>query len=181
MIYVYDDDFPEKYWSKELRSKVTEITTKCPGCNYGSYPEMTLSARSYSALLERLYLQMKTKSKSLVPLTEEEIMKIFNEVKSKYPIYKEKRIMPLREKKKWPMVPNIPKKLWQTSDPAFKPVVIQNHHSSRSDPLPVEDAEVKTTEIVSKISHPEARPEATESEAVKAEIEFYDAQDAQEK
>jgi MoaA/NifB/PqqE/SkfB family radical SAM enzyme len=117
-IYAYDDNFPEVYRTKEFRKKTTDITTKCPGCNYGSYPEMTLSARSYSTLLERLKLQQKTKEKGLIPLTEEEIIKIFNEVKSHYPIYSQKRdIPPLREKKKWPKVPNIPQRLWQEYDP----------------------------------------------------------------
>jgi MoaA/NifB/PqqE/SkfB family radical SAM enzyme len=112
-VYVYDDNFPEVYKSAALRASVREITTKCPGCNFGSYPEMTLSARSYSTLVERLKLQQKTKKKGLIPLTEEEMLNIWREVKSKYPIYQQKREFPFREKKKWPRVPNIPETLWQ--------------------------------------------------------------------
>jgi MoaA/NifB/PqqE/SkfB family radical SAM enzyme len=112
-IYVYDDDFPEKYHSKELRSSVRQITTKCPGCNFGSYPEMTLSARSYSTLFERLKLQQRTKKRGMKHLTEEELFQILEEIKSKYPIYKQDRKYPFREKKKWPKAPNIPERLWQ--------------------------------------------------------------------
>ncbi|MGV8172334.1 MAG: hypothetical protein ACP5OA_06605, partial [Candidatus Woesearchaeota archaeon] len=88
-------------------------TTKCPGCNFGSYPEMTLSARSYSTLFERLKLQQRTKKRGLIPVTDEEMFHILEEVKSKYPIYTQKRDFPFREKKKWPKAPNIPQKLWQ--------------------------------------------------------------------
>lgn len=112
-IYVYDDNFPKVYKSKKLRDSVSKITMQCPGCNFGSYPEMSLSARSYSTLFERLRLQQRTKKRGLVPLTDEEIFKIFNEVKAKYPIYQQKRDFPFREKKKWPKVSNIPERLWQ--------------------------------------------------------------------
>jgi len=112
-IYVYDDNFPKIYHSKQLRASVSKITTQCPGCNFGSYPEMSLSARSYSTLFERLRLQQRTKKRGLVPLTDEEMFKIYNEVKAKYPIYQQKRDFPFREKKKWPRVANIPERLWE--------------------------------------------------------------------
>jgi len=112
-IFVYDADFPKKYKSKALRHSVREITSKCDGCNFGSFPEMTLSARSYSTLFERLRLQQRTKKQGLVSLSDDEMWKIFNDVKSKYPIYSKKRDFPFREKKKWPKAPNIPERLWQ--------------------------------------------------------------------
>jgi len=115
-IYLYDPEFPKIYRSTMFRDTVRCITTKCPGCNFGSYPEMTLSARSYSTLFERLKLQQKTKKSGLVSLTDEEMLDILADVKSKYPIYAQKRDLPQREKKKWPRVPNIPERLWQTKE-----------------------------------------------------------------
>jgi MoaA/NifB/PqqE/SkfB family radical SAM enzyme len=125
-IYVYDDNFPEIYRGEALNNSVKHITTKCGGCNFGSYPEMSLSARSYSTLFERLRLQQRTKKKGLVPLTDEEIMKIFKEVKAKYPIYDTKREFIFREKKKWPKAPNIPERLWQTEESSNKVIEIKD-------------------------------------------------------
>ena len=52
--YIYDNDFPEKYKRGEVYEKVFKITKACEGCMYGSYPEITITARYLSAFLERL-------------------------------------------------------------------------------------------------------------------------------
>lgn len=113
-IYTYDDNFPEIFKSYQFREKVRGVTKKCTGCNFGSYPEMTLSARSPSTLKERLLLQFKTKFRKLKPLGEEEIFDVIEGVKKRYPeIYSGPRPGPYREKKFWPKAPNIPERLWQ--------------------------------------------------------------------
>ena len=52
--YIYDKNFPEKYKQKEIHQDVYKITKKCNGCMYGSYPEVTITARYFSAFVERL-------------------------------------------------------------------------------------------------------------------------------
>lgn len=112
-IFVYDKKFPKIYNNKMFRKDVRKITTKCPGCNFGSYPEMTLSARSFSTLKERLYLQWKTKFVGIKALSEDQLLEILNDVKSKYKIYSEPRDFPFRKTKKWPIASNVPSQLWQ--------------------------------------------------------------------
>lgn len=114
-IYVYDEKFPEVFKSKEFKEKVGNITKNCSGCNFGSYPEMTLSARSFSTFRERLWLQFKTRFRKLKPLSEEEIFKVIDDVKVDYPeIYGNgPRPGPFRDKKFWPKAPNIPERLWE--------------------------------------------------------------------
>ena len=58
-IYVYEEDFAKIYKTKEFRNKVKEITRKCPGCNFGSYPEMTLTVRHFPTFLERVMLELR--------------------------------------------------------------------------------------------------------------------------
>ena len=111
-IYVYDDDFPKIYKSKEFRRKVRAITKKCPGCNFGSYPEMTLSARSAGTIWERVRLQLKTRKSSIKPLEEDKLFRVLDEVKSDYEIYQKPLEFKGREAKKWPKASNIPERLW---------------------------------------------------------------------
>jgi molybdenum cofactor biosynthesis enzyme MoaA len=51
---VADDRFPEIYRSNEFRDAVMPTVTACSGCNYGSYPEVTLSVRDPRAIGERI-------------------------------------------------------------------------------------------------------------------------------
>ena len=58
-----EKNFPEKYIKKEVHNDVYKITKKCDGCMYGSYPEVTITARYLSAFTERLkYFNFKTPS-----------------------------------------------------------------------------------------------------------------------
>jgi len=98
-IFIYDDNFPKIYKSKEFRKKVKLITSKCSGCNFGSFPEMTLSARSLNTISERLKLQFKADKKSIIPLEEDELYKIIQEIKRNYPIYSKERLFQKRENK----------------------------------------------------------------------------------
>lgn len=92
-IYLYDKNFPKIYKSKEFRSEVKEIAKKCRGCNFGSFPEMTLSARSFNTIKERIFLQLKAKSRGLKPIDENRIFEIIEEIKSKYnDVYSESRL-----------------------------------------------------------------------------------------
>ena len=52
--YIYDKDFPKKYKENEVKNDVYKVTKNCNGCMYGSYPEVTITARYMSAFLERI-------------------------------------------------------------------------------------------------------------------------------
>lgn len=104
-IRVYDSDFPQIYRSKEFRENVKKITKQCPGCNFGSFPEMTLSARSVSTIAERVFLQLKSKNSSIKPISENEIFNIAANIRGKYPeIYNgenRKDIVIMEEQLEW--------------------------------------------------------------------------------
>ncbi len=111
-IYVFDPDFPAIYKSGDFRKKIKKITQKCTGCNFGSFPEISLSMRSLSAFKERVLLQLKTKSSGLKPVEEKELFEIISGIKRKYDIYGQDRDLQYRDKKKWPKASNIPQQLW---------------------------------------------------------------------
>ena len=59
--YIYDDDFSEKYNNKEIHNDVYKVTKVCDGCMYGSYPEVSITSRYFSAFIERfIYFNLKT-------------------------------------------------------------------------------------------------------------------------
>jgi hypothetical protein len=89
--YVYDQDFPAIYASKEFRNEVRCITSSCPGCNFGSFPEMTLSARSFSTIKERLLLQFKAKSHGIRPYSEEEMFSLVSRIRGRHDVYRNQR------------------------------------------------------------------------------------------
>lgn len=100
-VYVYDRNFPKIYRSMKFRQKVVdEVVRKCPGCNYGSYPEMTLSVRSLHTLKERFKLQRKAKTTIRKRLNTEELMQIIERVRDHYEIYKKTNDHVYREKGK---------------------------------------------------------------------------------
>ena len=74
--FIYDDDFPEKYEQKIIHNDIYKVTKGCIGCMYGSYPEVTITARYFSAFLERLkYFNFKTpKLKKFSPQELKEIV-----------------------------------------------------------------------------------------------------------
>lgn len=51
---VYDDNFPELYATKQFKQRFFPVTSACGGCMFGSYPEMTISARYWEATWERM-------------------------------------------------------------------------------------------------------------------------------
>ncbi len=99
VVYVYDRSFPDIYRTAKFRDEVKSIAKKCPGCNFGSFPEMTLSARSLPTIFERLMLQFRAQSRGIRPIEESELFRLIDEVKSGYDIYRTGRTYPHREEK----------------------------------------------------------------------------------
>jgi MoaA/NifB/PqqE/SkfB family radical SAM enzyme len=98
-IYLYDDNFPSIYNSDKFRASVKSITSNCSGCNFGSFPEMTLSARSFSTIAERLKLQFKAGKRSIFPIEEKALYEIIEEIKQNYPVYSENKFYQKRGNK----------------------------------------------------------------------------------
>jgi hypothetical protein len=74
---VYADDFPTRYQNQEMFPEVKRITNRCSGCMYGSFPEISISARYFRPMLQRakLFLISDT-SRQLKKLSPNEIVEI---------------------------------------------------------------------------------------------------------
>lgn len=74
---VYDDKFPEWFQNGEIHNEVFKYTYNCPGCLYGSYPEITLSARYPVVIFERIRYFLKPRGKNeLRKISVDEIFKL---------------------------------------------------------------------------------------------------------
>ena len=80
-VSVIDKKFPEIYFSEFFRRKVKEITSKCPGCQYGSYPEVTLAVRNRSAFRERMIDILHPQSAQKKPYSYEQLLSIIDEIR----------------------------------------------------------------------------------------------------
>lgn len=84
---VYAEDFPKRYQNQEMFPEVKKITNRCSGCMYGSFPEISISARYFRPMLQRakLFLISDT-SRQLKKLSTSEIIELaqkFNPRKEK--------------------------------------------------------------------------------------------------
>ena len=52
--YAYDKNFVENYLSQKISDAAKPKKSSCKGCLYGSYPEISISARFLSAMIERI-------------------------------------------------------------------------------------------------------------------------------
>lgn len=50
---VFAPEFPEWYRTLRLREEATAITSRCSGCMYGSFPEISISARYFKTMARR--------------------------------------------------------------------------------------------------------------------------------
>jgi hypothetical protein len=55
-VSVASPDFPERFFGTSLRREVRDIAARCPGCLYGSFPEMTITTRYLKPLVRRFLL-----------------------------------------------------------------------------------------------------------------------------
>lgn len=83
-VYVYDDNFVNLYRSGVLHKKVREISMVCSGCNFGSYPEMTLTARHFPTFLERVKLELKGNKIKHHVFSDDELFSIIKDIRQKY-------------------------------------------------------------------------------------------------
>jgi len=74
---VYDPPFPDWYRERRMFPEAHAIAQACSGCMYGSFPEITISARFARPMLERarLFLQGGPKRR-LIPMSAEEMAEL---------------------------------------------------------------------------------------------------------
>lgn len=80
VVPTYADDFPNVYKQKQFRRDVFDITSKCKGCMYGSYPEMTIAMRFNKAKLQRLKNFFTGSAEKPWPMTYESLVETAAEV-----------------------------------------------------------------------------------------------------
>jgi MoaA/NifB/PqqE/SkfB family radical SAM enzyme len=76
----YDADFPGLYKDKSWRDEVYKVTSKCGGCMYGSYPEMTISMRFMAAKIQRIQTFLTKPPEKNWPFEYEELLDIAQEI-----------------------------------------------------------------------------------------------------
>ncbi|MBI1861048.1 MAG: radical SAM protein [Deltaproteobacteria bacterium] len=76
-------DFPEVYRSRALRQEVKGIAQKCPGCLFGSFPEISISSRYMVPLLSRaLFFGMNHEDRMLKKHSEAQIFEVAERLRS---------------------------------------------------------------------------------------------------
>jgi MoaA/NifB/PqqE/SkfB family radical SAM enzyme len=81
-VAVQDANFPEMYSSPALRDRFFKVTSACGGCMFGSYPEMTISARYMQAFIERVGVFFSKAPTRPWPLSPEKLEDIARSVQS---------------------------------------------------------------------------------------------------
>lgn len=83
-IYVYDDDFARIYKTSEFKNEVKKVTARCTGCNFGSYPEMTLTSRHIGTFFERVKLELRGGKLNHKAYSDEELFEIIDKIRRKH-------------------------------------------------------------------------------------------------
>lgn len=81
MFPTYHPDFPDWYWKRLVHREVEPLVSECAGCMYGSYPEMTISARFMKPMLRRAIF-FNRDCRRLKRLGLEEILRIAAEIRA---------------------------------------------------------------------------------------------------
>ncbi len=71
----YHEDFPEWYRSGKIHREVYSFTRNCAGCMYGSYPEISVTARYFKPLISR-FCYFNKNVPQLKKISSEDIIKI---------------------------------------------------------------------------------------------------------
>lgn len=79
-VHVTDSNFVSAFRAREYSDEIKTIATRCNGCLYGSYPEITISARFMAAALERVGLFVKENRNQIKVLTPDEIQQVASKI-----------------------------------------------------------------------------------------------------
>ncbi len=87
----YDNNFPNIYKDKIWRKEVESVTSKCEGCMYGSYPEITISMRFLAAKIQRMKTFFNNAKKESWPLSYEYLIDVAENIKKNVDIINAKK------------------------------------------------------------------------------------------
>lgn len=80
-ISTYSDEFPSHYKNQRMFAEAYSRTKACSGCMYGSFPEISISARFYRPLIERALIFLKPqKDNQLKSLTFSELKDLASQI-----------------------------------------------------------------------------------------------------
>ena len=79
-VFVSSSDFVQNYQKGLFKGKIQEKSTACSGCLYGSYPEITISARFAKAALERTKLFLAEARAEIKNLSPDELTKLAHKI-----------------------------------------------------------------------------------------------------
>lgn len=82
-ISTYANDFPERFFESQTRNEVRSIASACSGCMYGSFPEMTITARYLKPLFHRFVFFNSPKKERLKKMTKEEMLEIAASIRAR--------------------------------------------------------------------------------------------------
>jgi MoaA/NifB/PqqE/SkfB family radical SAM enzyme len=85
-IPVFDDRFPAWYRDGTLSKACLPKTRACPGCMYGSYPEISISSHYARALLDRGRTFLRTPRHKPWPVTSERLSTLIDEIQTAHPV-----------------------------------------------------------------------------------------------
>ncbi len=81
-VSTYSPDFPRIYRDAMFRGEVLKKTAPCPGCMYGSYPEITISMRYLAAKFQRVRTFFTAPPKKNWPVSYEQLLTIADRIRS---------------------------------------------------------------------------------------------------
>ena len=77
----YAPDFPSRWRSGEIHRAVYAYTRTCAGCMYGSYPEITITARFLKPLLARAVFFNRETHNLLKKVSAEDMFELAREIR----------------------------------------------------------------------------------------------------
>ena len=79
-IDVADSNFVSAFRAREFSSEIKTIASRCNGCLYGSYPEISISARFMAAALERVGLFIKENRNQIKVLSPDDLQGVASRI-----------------------------------------------------------------------------------------------------
>lgn len=86
-ISTFAPDFPQLYHDRIAHQQILPITRSCDGCLYGSYPEISTTARFVSAMWDHAKILLAgTRLEKKWPISAEEMFQIADEILKEHPV-----------------------------------------------------------------------------------------------
>ncbi|OGX15642.1 MAG: hypothetical protein A2166_02610 [Omnitrophica WOR_2 bacterium RBG_13_41_10] len=82
-ISMLEDDFVQKFRSKEFINSIRDMVNKCSGCMYGCYPEVTYFCNDVKVFMERAMDGIRMQNSRRKPYEYNELLGIIEEIKAK--------------------------------------------------------------------------------------------------